>query len=348
MLDIIDPITGVTVLKHKIGLALAIIIQLILLTAQKSVVADPKSPPAQTGKQMAFERGSRAIGSAAYIRHIKLHAEKYGNKSALSKIIGDVDGDAGQISRNTYADNLRLYRMVSYIAGKIGYVEVKTHYLRNRLNQSPKTLKDLMLQNDRLPKNRQWRLVPVKGSLYHMQGPDGIYNLKFVSPDGFCEAVYNRLGNLLTENNDPVNMGTFNYSEGIHQRDAHAKYDITPYLKWGNSPNSPQKGYSAIHAGVKAAAESYNRNTSAVTIYRKKYETKKGVAYASSPFTPYISNFLPGSITKAVFHYLSNPQPYPQARGMTVLRLHEPFQDKTYRSWTGRYRLPLYREDAFQ
>ena len=48
-------------------------------------------------------------------------------------------------------------------------------------------------------------------SAFHMKGEDGEYNLKFVSFNGFIEAVYNKEGILLDENNDPINMGTYNF-----------------------------------------------------------------------------------------------------------------------------------------
>ncbi|GHV49392.1 hypothetical protein FACS189499_10440 [Clostridia bacterium] len=45
-----------------------------------------------------------------------------------------------------------------------------------------------------------------------MYGTNGEYNLKFVSKDGKYEAVYNKDGVLLTVENDPVNMGTYNHA----------------------------------------------------------------------------------------------------------------------------------------
>ena len=54
----------------------------------------------------------------------------------------------------------------------------------------------------------------MKNTRYHMFGEDGEYNLKFGSSKNtdYCyEAVYNKDGILLTENNSPINMGTYNY-----------------------------------------------------------------------------------------------------------------------------------------
>ena len=73
-----------------------------------------------------------------------------------------------------------------------------------------------------------------------MQGVDGEYNLKFESYDYYDEAVYNKKGILLTENNDPINMGSYNYGD-IYRND-HIRFDQYPYLLWGNAANSLEKG----------------------------------------------------------------------------------------------------------
>lgn len=74
-----------------------------------------------------------------------------------------------------------------------------------------------------------------------MYGKNGEYNLKFVSADGLFEGVYNKAGDLLTESNDPINMGTYNYSDPadiIH----HGLYDVLPYESWGNVPGVLKPG----------------------------------------------------------------------------------------------------------
>ena len=75
---------------------------------------------------------------------------------------------------------------------------------------------------------------------YHMFGTDGEYNLKFVSSDNsgnMYEAVYNKNGILLTEENDPENMGTYNYCSDEINNDLHQKLDVDTYKKWGNTPD---------------------------------------------------------------------------------------------------------------
>ena len=103
---------------------------------------------------------------------------------------------------------------------------------------------------------------------YHMQGADGEYNLKFLSYDSFCEAVYNKKGILLNENNDPINMGTYNYGEGYSIKD-HIKFDQYPYLLWGNTANSPQKSKDAINKGVHLGLINYKEHAKSVYLYRQ-------------------------------------------------------------------------------
>lgn len=182
----------------------------------------------------------------------------------------DVDNNSETIDKNDSESNMRLYKLVCSLIHKIGYVDMRTHYFRNKLNRAPQSLKGLLYLNSRLPSEKRWRLMPGENSLYHMQGNYGEYNLKFLSCDSFCEAVYNKDGILLTEKNDPINMGTFNYYAGINEPDAHMKFDVVPYLKWGNAPNSPQKKEVDIKKGVDFARKNYKQNIPKVMEYRKK------------------------------------------------------------------------------
>jgi hypothetical protein len=210
------------------------------------------------------------LGTIEYIAEIQNIARKSGYKNALNTIMNDVGKYHYQLDNNDPQNNLRLYRLVSYLVYKIGYVDMKTHYFRNYLNVAPKTLEQMVRLNSILPSEKRWRLYSFAASIYHLQNAGGEYNLKFVSADGFCEAVYNKKGILLTEKNDPVNMGTFNYSAGIRHYNAHFKYDIYPYLKWGNTANSPQNGAIEIRKGIAMAMKVYNQHAFSVQLYRKK------------------------------------------------------------------------------
>lgn len=107
------------------------------------------------------------------------------------------------------------------------------HYFRNKLNRAPATLDELIKESE------NWDLLDPDDSQYHMYNTEacydenegvykGEYNLKFVSKDGKFEAVYNYVGILLDENNDPVNMGTYNYASPSDML-KHAYLDVMPY-----------------------------------------------------------------------------------------------------------------------
>lgn len=90
--------------------------------------------------------------------------------------------------------------------------------------------------NINLPKSRYaaqhtrgWRQLPAWQSKYHMYGPRGNLNTKFVSADG-REAVYNADGKLITSG---PNIGTYNYA-GPNNIVGHFFADMLPYYVWGN------------------------------------------------------------------------------------------------------------------
>lgn len=64
-------------------------------------------------------------------------------------------------------------------------------------------------------------------------------------------------------------MGTYNYGAGISNINAHAKFDQYPYLLWGNTANSIQKGKNAINKGVHLGLINYKKNATNVYDYRQ-------------------------------------------------------------------------------
>jgi hypothetical protein len=141
-------------------------------------------------------------------------------------------------------------------SGKDNEFTKTVHYFRNTLNRSPPTLAALKEEKDK------WALVSVIGTLYHMYGIDGEYNVKFTSKDdGKYEAVYNIAGSdwknapllneeeftqtLLSTTPSYHNMATYNYGKpdllsSIQDilpcipNSAHDRLDVQPYKKWGN------------------------------------------------------------------------------------------------------------------
>lgn len=220
-------------------------------------------------KTVTINNRNIVLGSSEYVSNIQGLAAKNGYRRALTAVMDDVNKHPDELDKNS-ADNLfRFHKLISSLIYKIGYVDMETHYFRNKLNRAPKSLKDMIALNRKLPINKRWTLLGIMGSAYHIQGKDGEYNLKFISCDGFCEAVYNKNGILLDDKTDPINMGTYNYAAGIREMGAHEKYDIAPYLKWGNTPNSPQKKSADINKGLYAALLNYKANQASVFLYRK-------------------------------------------------------------------------------
>lgn len=111
------------------------------------------------------------------------------------------------------------------------------HYFRNVLGEdiAPETLDELIKLNKKLIYNNKWDMLPVDMAAFHMNGPDGIYNTKFVlGTDQYFEAVYSKNGSLLSEKTNPVNMGTYNYF-GPENAKKHKAFDVDPYFQWDNS-----------------------------------------------------------------------------------------------------------------
>jgi len=207
------------------------------------------------------------LGSVKYVAGIQNIAKTLGNQSALYAIMIDVDQNGNQLDSDD-TNISRLHKLISSLIFNIGYVDMQTNYFRNKLNRVPKTLNDLIRSNKLLPVNKRWILLSVADSGYHMQGVNGEYNLKFLSYDSYYEAVYNKKGVLLNENNDPINMGTYNYGKGYSIKE-HIKFDQDPYLIWGNSANSLQKGKDAINKGVYLGVINYKKNAKSVYLYRE-------------------------------------------------------------------------------
>jgi hypothetical protein len=121
---------------------------------------------------------------------------------------------------------------------KGGVKSKKEHYFRNHFSRGPNTLSE-MVDTIAIGDNRMfcWQLMPLEDTVFHMLGINGEYNLKFISGNGYFEVIYNKNGEKLTIENDPLNMGTFNYANQNKSSIKHYQYDIEPFLKWGNTEN---------------------------------------------------------------------------------------------------------------
>lgn len=62
------------------------------------------------------------------------------------------------------------------------------------------------------------------------------------------EAVYDEKGDLVT---DPLNAGTYNFASP-YQEELHLKYDVIPYLLWGNNSQDSSTFSDRIGVSIKA------------------------------------------------------------------------------------------------
>ncbi len=172
-----------------------------------------------------------------YLRE-QIESDRQISSIALNKIIFDINNDYEYIADLTMDEHLKLCREVNLLIDlQNGPLAADEHYLRNKLNYAPKNL-DFMLSEIANGNTLGWDIMPPDESALHMYGPDGEYNIKFVSKEGFFEAVYNKNGELLSEDNDPANMGTYNYANPLTESKKHSTYDVAPYYIWGNTPTS--------------------------------------------------------------------------------------------------------------
>lgn len=194
----------------------------------------------------------------------KSKAHEIGAYEGLNKIIADVSNNKEQFMKATKYMHENFYKKINELVELYGYVDESIHFMRNILNKAPKTLEKLLKINKGLQVIDKWRLLQPYKSIYNMYGEDGEYNLKFVSANGFFEAVYNKNGDLLTEENDPINMGTYNYADYETTPVKHGLYDIWPYFIWGNV-----KGYKKPDDDEWHNLDRFNNNSEAIKRYEK-------------------------------------------------------------------------------
>ena len=150
------------------------------------------------------------------------------------------------------------------------------HYFRIKLNRAPATLDEMINEINSSDTDDKWTLYPMKNTRYHMFGEDGEYNLKFGSSKNtdYCyEAVYNKDGILLTENNSPINMGTYNYCSDQKDSKLHQLFDVIPYKVLGNTPDESSK-----YPGEDAKAQNGNNFKENIDAQKNRAEIEEMIA----------------------------------------------------------------------
>ena len=201
--------------------------------------------------------------------HIKanLPASSSGATITLNKIIKDVENNPALLASLSDDEYRNLTLAVCFLVEEQGEgISKQQHYFRNYFDRAPLTLAEMVDTIRQQPDDIfQWHLLAPEQSFLHMTGPDGEYNLKFISQDGYFEAVYDKNGNLLTSQNAPLNMGTLNYGSPVISVEKHFNYDVTPYYKWGTLPGQApvEKTKTAL------IGEQFYSNPDAVAYYEK-------------------------------------------------------------------------------
>jgi len=128
---------------------------------------------------------------------------------------------------------------------KYGTITEELHYFRIKLNRCPENLNDMIKAiNAAADVDDKWIMCSPEKGRFHMYGETGAYNIKFISSnntDNIYEAVYDKDGKLITENdNNGKNMGTYNYASSSKDASNHNKFDVNTYKDWGNTENDPK------------------------------------------------------------------------------------------------------------
>jgi hypothetical protein len=169
-------------------------------------------------------------------------------------------------------DYIALALKVCALIDMKGNITKSEHYFRNRFFRAPATLDDMVRVITETDNALFiWRLSTWQDTAFHTYGEDGAYNLKFISSDGHFEAVYDKAGTLLTADNDPLNMGTFNYGDYQTENIKHLKYDVWPYFKWNNT----REAAALSRNGEKTQSVPIDENPEAMARY-KEYEALLG------------------------------------------------------------------------
>jgi RHS repeat-associated protein len=125
----------------------------------------------------------------------------------------------------------RLQNLCKNLTFLVNPLGKQQHFDRNAMNQPAKDRNEADAGGH--------RKLPPEKSVFHMQGQEGKGNVKYVSEDGHHESVFNSEGELLTQDNDSKNMGTYNYFDPVDQEIMHVIYDVLPYFLFGNVEEDP-------------------------------------------------------------------------------------------------------------
>lgn len=199
----------------------------------------------------------------------------------FSALMFQVENGFIDIEKLSDSEYIELGRKAAELINRIGKVATKKeHYFRNYFSRAPQSLADMIdtIKND--DSLFRWQLMLPSDTVFHMYGEEGEFNVKFLSEDGLFEAVYNKNGELLTKDNNPLNMGTFNYGSQIIDKSKHTKLDVNAYFKWGNAAEDTRR-FLKIDPTIDdhLEPEGFHENREAVERFKELYKSVYGKDY---------------------------------------------------------------------
>jgi hypothetical protein len=156
-----------------------------------------------------------------------------------------------QKDRDYFQNDANVFRQLNYksTGGSLSFVDEgikfmpskptedltkEEHFFRNNLNVQY-DWGDFQILQKNLPDDLKWVELPYVQTLFHQNL--ALNNRKYVSADGHFEMIFDSDDILQTEDNNYRDMGTYNYY-GPNDTANHTTYDVKPYFKWGNIPNT--------------------------------------------------------------------------------------------------------------
>jgi hypothetical protein len=191
----------------------------------------------------------------------------------LKNIMAEINNGILNIDKLTDEEYISLAKNIcTFFETKETVDTSEEHYLRNYFSRGPETLSEMIetILNNNVVFG--WKLMPPDETVLHQMGRNGEYNLKFVSDDGHFEIIYNRDGKKITQENDPKNMGTFNYADPVLDPEKHSVLDVMPYFIWGNTEEDKSFIELIDDNDENYEVYDYYQNSEAVNRYNNIYE----------------------------------------------------------------------------
>ena len=116
----------------------------------------------------------------------------------------------------------------------------ETHYERNRLMPISS-----LPQSPEMAEACGWD-GSVSAACHQFTSPDRS-NIKYVSPDGKSEVIFDRSGNIVTASED---YGTYNFADSRRDPVGHFYRDVLPWLLWGNDETDSTDMHQRLKALV--------------------------------------------------------------------------------------------------